>query len=113
MIRAFRRGRGSRGRGAGRNVSPGGRIRLGSQAKLLAGPRRREPTTEFGDSPGGLRQSRRSQKRFGPRDAVDRLQDARDDLVRVAFGVRAAIFQIARVTVLDEVNRHSYGSATI
>src|ERR1019366_5588436 len=47
------------------------------------------------------------------RDAVDRLQNARDDLVGIAFRVRAAIFQIAPVTVLDEVNRHPDGSAPI
>src|SRR3981189_1667216 len=47
------------------------------------------------------------------RDAIDRLQNARNDLVGITFGVRAAIFQIALVTVLDEVNRHPDRSATI
>ena len=37
----------------------------------------------------------------------------RDDLVGIAFGVRAAILQIALVTVLDEVDGHPDGSATI
>ena len=49
----------------------------------------------------------------GLRNAIDGLQNARDDLVRITFGVRAAIFQIAPVTVLDEVNGHPDGSATI
>jgi len=45
-------------------------------------------------------------KHGGLRDAIDRLQNARNDLVGITFGVRAAVFQIALVTVLDEVNRH-------
>src|SRR5260370_8641845 len=47
------------------------------------------------------------------RDAIDRLQNARDDLVGITFGVRAAIFQIALVPVLDKVNRHPDRSTTI
>src|SRR5208283_253736 len=44
---------------------------------------------------------------------IDRLKNARDDLVGIGFRVRAAIFQIAFVTVLDEVNRHPDRSAPI
>src|SRR4029077_14557921 len=47
------------------------------------------------------------------RHTVDRLQNARNDLIGVAFGVRAAIFQIALVTVLDELDGHADRSATI
>src|SRR6202041_3188347 len=44
---------------------------------------------------------------------IDRLQNAGNDLIGIAFGVRTAIFQIALVTVLDEINRHADRSATI
>src|SRR6202049_3818022 len=47
------------------------------------------------------------------RDAIDRLQNAGNDLVGITFGVRATIFQIAPVTVVDEVNRHPDRSPTI
>jgi len=47
------------------------------------------------------------------RHGVDRLKNARHDLVRIAFGIRPAIFQIALVTVLDEVDWHANGSATV
>src|SRR5579862_2452792 len=49
----------------------------------------------------------------GFRDAVDRLQNARDDLVGIAFGIRAAIFEIALVTLLDEMNRQADRGAAI
>src|SRR5580704_7480360 len=46
-------------------------------------------------------------------DAVDRLQNAGDDLVGIAFRVRTAIFQITLVAILDEVNGHPDRSAAI
>ncbi len=54
------------------------------------------------------RSSRRGRFDYGAgRDRSDRLQDLRRDLVRVALRVRAAIFEIALVVVLDEAVRHA------
>jgi hypothetical protein len=39
--------------------------------------------------------------------AIDRLQDAGDDFVRIRLGVRATILQISFVLIPDKVNRHS------
>jgi hypothetical protein len=50
---------------------------------------------------------------FRLRDTVNRLQNAGDDLVGIAFGVRAAILQIAFVTVFDEVDRQPDRSTAI
>jgi len=45
--------------------------------------------------------------------AVDRLENAGSNLVRVALRIRTAIFQVALVAVLDEIHGHADGSATI
>ena|ERR1700739_2492733 len=47
------------------------------------------------------------------RDGVDRLQKARNDLIGIALCIRAPIFQIALVPVLDEVDRQPDRSAAI
>src|SRR5687768_15652403 len=47
------------------------------------------------------------------RHARDRLQDDRSDLVGVALGVRAAIFEIAAVAVVDEAVRNANGGAAV
>src|SRR6202042_1757142 len=44
---------------------------------------------------------------------IDRLQNARDDLVRIGLGVRTAILEVALVAVLDEVHRQPDRSAAI
>src|SRR6185437_5845313 len=49
----------------------------------------------------------------GGRHFRDRLQDLRCDLVGVPHGVRAAIFQIALVAIVDEGVRHADRSATV
>ena len=49
----------------------------------------------------------------GGRDRRDRLQDLRSDLVGVALRVRAAIFEIALVAVLDEAVRHADRGAAV
>src|ERR1700676_4671248 len=40
----------------------------------------------------------------------DRLQNAAGDLVRVSGRVRTPLFEVAFVTVFDEINRHTDGS---
>src|SRR5579872_1510143 len=50
---------------------------------------------------------------LGYRNGMDRLQDAGDDLVRIGFGIRTPVFQVALITVLDEVNGQADGSAAI
>jgi hypothetical protein len=77
---------GERATGRGGDAAPG----IGNQAAALI--------TRLGDS-------RLDHLRF--RDAINRLQNTGDDLVGITLGVRAAIFQIASVTVLDEVNRQA------
>jgi len=52
-------------------------------------------------------------RRLGLGYRVDGLEDTRDDLVRVAFRVRTAIFKIALVAILDEVYGQADGSAAI
>ena len=47
------------------------------------------------------------------RHGVDRLQDPRSDLVGVPLRVRATIFQVALVVVLDEAVRHADRSAAV
>src|SRR4051812_37447273 len=47
------------------------------------------------------------------RNLGDRLQDLRSDLVRVALRVRAAVFQIALVAVVDEGMRNANRSAAV
>src|SRR5258706_12706644 len=49
----------------------------------------------------------------GGRNGRDRLQDLRSDLVGVALRVRAAIFQIALVAVIDEGMRHPDRGAAV
>src|SRR6185437_12087728 len=51
--------------------------------------------------------------RFGGRDRGDRLQDLRSDLVGVALRVRAAIFQIALVSVVHEAVRNADRGAAV
>jgi len=41
------------------------------------------------------------------RNRLDRLQNPRDDLVRIGFRVRTAIFQIALIAIADEVDRQA------
>src|SRR5580692_11372328 len=47
------------------------------------------------------------------RDAVNGFQNARDDLVRITLVVRAPIFEIASVAILDEVDWQANRSTTI
>src|ERR1700712_2050766 len=47
------------------------------------------------------------------RDRGDRLQDLRRDLVRVALGVRAAVFEIALVVIVGEAVRHPDRGTTV
>src|ERR1700730_11733679 len=49
----------------------------------------------------------------GSRNRRDRLEDLRSDLVGVALRVRAAIFQIALVAVIDEAVGHADRSAAV
>src|SRR6185437_14975022 len=56
---------------------------------------------------------RLSSRRFGGRNGGDRLQDLRSDLVGVALRVRAAIFQIALVTVVHEAVGNADRSAAV
>ena len=50
---------------------------------------------------------------LGSRHFGDGFEDARANLVGIALGVGAAVFEVAFVVVFDEAVRHAYGGASV
>src|ERR1700730_8964213 len=64
-------------------------------------------------APGSYRRSLGPSRLGGGRNFRDGLQDLGSDLVGVALGVRATVFQITLVVVLDERVRHADRSTAV
>src|SRR5580698_269315 len=65
------------------------------------------------DAPARVSIESLGRSRLGGRNRRDRLQDLGSDLVGVALGVRATIFQITLVAIVDEAVRDADRCATI